>query len=179
MSRGYDVQVTPWLTDKHTHYYYYYYYRCKDYSDAITQMLQGHFTIVTVRLNSKQYDGSGDRPQTLDGQVSFRWNCGEKEVCSVLGGRSVGTARYWQTLEVHSTFLPRPLGTRGRQEWTALYTYATRITFEWLAQLNELNLKSKLGVQQNSTLHDKDNNKLLTILCSSEGQWESANVQTS
>jgi len=43
-------------------------------------MLQGHFTIVTlynsykvaVRLNSKQYDGSGDRPQTSDGQVSFR-----------------------------------------------------------------------------------------------------------
>jgi len=26
---------------------------------------------VTVRLNSKQYDGSGDRPQTSDGQISF------------------------------------------------------------------------------------------------------------
>jgi len=28
-------------------------------------------------------------------------------VFSVLGGKSVGTARYGQTLEVHSTFLPR------------------------------------------------------------------------
>jgi len=57
------------------YYYYYYYYKCKDYSDAIARTLQGHFTIVrayrvTVRLNNKQYDGSGDRPQTSDGQVS-------------------------------------------------------------------------------------------------------------
>jgi len=54
-----------------------------------------------VRLNSKQYDGSGERPQTSDGQVSFR--CGEEGVwVSVLGGRSVGTARYGQMLKVHS-----------------------------------------------------------------------------
>jgi len=37
---------------------------------------------VTVRLNSKQYDGSSDRPQTSGGQVGFRWNCGEKSVFS-------------------------------------------------------------------------------------------------
>jgi len=43
----------------------------------------------------------------------------KKRVFPVLGGRSVGTARYGQTLEVHSTFLPRPLGTRGRRERTA------------------------------------------------------------
>jgi len=32
-----------------------------------------------------------------------------KRVFSVIGGRSVGTARCGQTLEVHSTLLPRPL----------------------------------------------------------------------
>jgi len=42
-----------------------------------------------------------------------------KKEFSVLVGKSVVAARYGQTLLVHSTLLLRPLGTRGRQEWTA------------------------------------------------------------
>jgi len=53
-------------------YYYYYYHKCKYYSDAIMRRLQGHFTIVRVSLNSRQCDDNDDRPQTSDGQVSFR-----------------------------------------------------------------------------------------------------------
>jgi len=40
-------------------------------------------------------------------------------VFSVLGGWSVRTAHYGETLEVHFTFLLRPLETCSRQEWTA------------------------------------------------------------
>jgi len=42
-----------------------------------------------------------------------------KKEFSVISGKSVGAAHYGQTLEVHSTFLLRPLGMRGRKAWTA------------------------------------------------------------
>jgi len=41
-----------------------------------------------------------------------------KKKFSVLGGKAVGTALYGQMLQVYSTFLPRPLGTHGHQDWT-------------------------------------------------------------